>query len=113
MVSTRRIASSLLLLALLGTARIAGAAEVFIQLPASATGLDGQLRDASISVKTVEEEGVTTQDILAAARADYARMVGALYEVGRYGGVASIKVDGREAADISPLATPSLRQYYV
>lgn len=114
MVSTRRIASSLLLIALLGTARIAGAAEVFIQLPASATGLDGQLRDASISVKTVEEEGVTTQDILAAARADYARMVGALYEVGRYGGVVSIKVDGREAADISPLATPSqIRQIVI
>lgn len=114
MVSARRIATCLLFLTFAGMARLAGAAEVFIQLPASATGLDGQLRDASISVKTVEEEGVTTQDILAAARADYARMVGALYEVGRYGGVVSIKVDGREAADISPLATPSqIRQIVI
>ena len=104
--STRQIARCFLFLALLGVARIAAAAEVFIQLPADAQGLNGQLRDASLSVQTAGEEDVTAQDLMAAARADYARMLGALYEVGRYGGVVSVKVDGREVADISPLATP-------
>ena len=104
--STRQIARCFLFLALLGVARLAAAAEVFIQLPADAQGLNGQLRDASLSVQTAGEEDVTAQDLMAAARADYARMLGALYEVGRYGGVVSVKVDGREVADISPLATP-------
>lgn len=106
MPSTRQIARCLLLLTLLGAARTVSAAEVFIQLPADAQGLNGQLRDASLSVQTAEEDGVTAQDLVGAARADYARMVGALYEVGRYGGVVSVKVDGREVADISPLARP-------
>ncbi|MFN3210102.1 MAG: autotransporter assembly complex protein TamA [Roseovarius sp.] len=65
------------------------------------------LSRSSLSVETAENEEATAQDILAAARADYARMVGALYEAGYYGGVVSIRVDGREAADISPIAGPS------
>lgn len=43
-------------------------------------------------------------DILAAARADYSRLLGALYEAGHFGGTISITVDGREAAEIDPLA---------
>ncbi len=43
--------------------------------------------------------------MLAKARGDYRRILGALYADGRYGGTISIKVDGREAADIPPDAT--------
>lgn len=103
----RPLLSVLLALALLGGVRAVAAAEVTIALPADAQGLGGHLRDASLSVETAAREDATAQDLLAAARADYARMVGALYEVGRYGGVVSIRVDGREAADMPAFAAPA------
>ncbi|RCS25225.1 outer membrane protein assembly factor [Phyllobacterium salinisoli] len=40
--------------------------------------------------------------LLAKARGDYRRILAALYGEGRYGGTVSIKVNGREAADIPP-----------
>lgn len=91
----------------LGTGRPVFAAEVIIQLPANAQGIGDHLRAASLSVQTAARKDATAQDLLAAARADYARMVGALYEIGGYGGVVSILVDGREAADIPPFAAPA------
>ena len=45
------------------------------------------------------------QDIMAAALADYSRLLGALYESGYYSAAISIKVDGKEAANISPFAS--------
>ena len=65
------------------------------------------LRGASLVLQTAENPESTAQDLVAAARADYGRMVGALYQLGHYGGSVSIRVDGREAADISPLAGPT------
>lgn len=47
-----------------------------------------------------------TQDILALAKADYSVMLAQSYRLGRYGAVISIKLDGREAADIAPLTLP-------
>lgn len=46
------------------------------------------------------------QDLLAAARSDYGRILAALYARGHYSGVIRILVDGREAASIAPLDTP-------
>lgn len=46
-------------------------------------------------------------DTLATARAEYKRLISVLYGEGRYSGVISVKLDGREAADISPLSPPS------
>ncbi|MGH6760664.1 MAG: autotransporter assembly complex protein TamA [Phyllobacterium sp.] len=43
--------------------------------------------------------------LLAKARGDYRRILASLYTEGRYGGVISIKVNGREAADLPPDAT--------
>ncbi|WP_421091051.1 autotransporter assembly complex protein TamA [Pseudochrobactrum sp. MP213Fo] len=40
--------------------------------------------------------------LLAKARGDYRRILMTLYGEGRYGGTISIKVDGREAADLAP-----------
>ncbi|MEO0750276.1 MAG: BamA/TamA family outer membrane protein [Pseudomonadota bacterium] len=85
-------------------ASLVSASEVVLQLPPGAQGLDGHLRGASLSVETAAKDDATPQDIMAAARADYGRMAAALYEVGYYGGVVSVLVDGREAANISPLA---------
>src|SRR5690606_5369172 len=43
---------------------------------------------------------------MAAARADYGRLLGALYGEARYSAVISIRADGREVADIAPLDDP-------
>ncbi len=79
------------------------AANVLVQLPPETQGLEGLVQRATSSFETVANERATPQDILAAARADYGRISAALYAAGYYGGVISILVDGREAADISPL----------
>lgn len=56
------------------------------------------------------EADATNEEIIAAARAEYARIVGALYAEGYYSPVVSVRIDGREAAEIAPLATPSAVQ---
>ncbi|KQB96337.1 hypothetical protein AL073_10085 [Loktanella sp. 1ANDIMAR09] len=62
------------------------------------------LNDASLLVAL--EAGSAPQDYIAAARADYRRLLTALYASGYYGGTISITVDGREAANIAPLDAP-------
>lgn len=66
-------------------------------------------RDAlnAASLLRALDEDAAPQDYIAAARADYRRLLTALYAEGFYGGEVSIKVDGVEAANISPLAAPS------
>ncbi|MBT8456953.1 MAG: outer membrane protein assembly factor, partial [Alphaproteobacteria bacterium] len=77
-----------------------------LAVPSGNDDLAERLRNASLLVSQ-QRDGITAADVLlAAARADYARMVGALYAAGRFGGTVSITLDGREAADIAPLAAP-------
>jgi len=82
------------------------AAEVRLSAPLAPEKFAERLRAASLSVTTATQEDSTAQDLLAAARADYARLVGVLYAEGYYGGTVSIRVDGREAAEIPPLSAP-------
>ncbi len=70
-------------------------------------GLEKTVRSASLLL-TQEEDGATdAQDLFAAARTDYARILGALYAEGHYSAVISIRIDGREAANIAPLDAPA------
>ena len=65
-----------------------------------------EIEQASLLLRA-EDEGLTeVQDLIAAARADYTRIVGRLYSEGYYGPVVSILVDGREAAEIPPFGAP-------
>ncbi|MEJ8562050.1 POTRA domain-containing protein [Yoonia sp. GPGPB17] len=64
----------------------------------------GALNDASL-LRALDDTAVP-QDYIAAARADYRRLLTALYAQGYYGGQISITVDGVEAANIAPLAAP-------
>ena len=65
------------------------------------------VRDAS-QVRTLQEQGQTDpQDLLAAARSDYARILAAMYAKGHYSVVIRIRIDGREAAAIPALEAPS------
>ncbi len=68
--------------------------------------LKDALRQSSLLVQTKAEDDHTAQDMFAAARADYARILAALYAEGRYSGEVRILIDGREAASIAPLDAP-------
>ncbi|WP_373636779.1 autotransporter assembly complex family protein [Yoonia sp. BS5-3] len=62
----------------------------------------------SASLLRALEDDADPQDYVAAARADYRRLLTALYAEGYYGGTISITVDGVEAANIAPLDAPSV-----
>ena len=76
----------------------------------NAPGADKSLRDAleraSVIVAARQTEKTGPQDLFAAARAEYGRLLGALYAEGYYAGVISIRIDGRETADIPALDAP-------
>jgi translocation and assembly module TamA len=64
------------------------------------------LNAASLLVALPAGEDTLPQDVVAAARADYRRLLTALYGEGYYGGTISITLDGREAAGLQPLDAP-------
>ncbi len=90
---------------------LASAATAFGQtrVQFAAPGAPDDLRDALRGASLVVSAGADApaQDLLAAARADYAQLLGILYEEARFGGIIFIRVDGREAASIPPLNAPS------
>lgn len=71
-----------------------------------ADDLERPLRNGSLIASTLSENRTTGQDVLAAARSDYARILAALYQRGYYSAVINITLDGAEAAAIAPLDAP-------
>lgn len=82
------------------------AAEVTVTAAQAPDEFATLLREASLSVTTAAQQDSTAQDLLAAAQADYGRLIGVLYGEGYYGGLISIRVNGQEAASIAPLQAP-------
>jgi translocation and assembly module TamA len=76
------------------------------QTPGAPEDLAQSLRSASLLAASEVDGQTEAQDLFAAARADYGRLLGALYAGGYYSGVITIRVDGREAASIAPLDAP-------
>jgi translocation and assembly module TamA len=66
-----------------------------------------RLENASLSSAAIENEDSKPEDVLAAAQSEYGIMVGVLYSRAHFAGEVSVRVDGREAADISPFERPS------
>ncbi|MDH2326857.1 autotransporter assembly complex protein TamA [Cereibacter sp. SYSU M97828] len=64
------------------------------------------IRNSSLLAETVRGEDRQDGDLFGAAQAEYGRLVGAMYAVGRYSPVVSVTLDGREAATIAPLNAP-------
>lgn len=87
---------------------LAGVATAETRIQFSAPGASEALSDALRGSSLVISAGsdADAQDMFAAARADYAQLLGVLYENAHYGGVIQIRVDGREAASIPPLEAP-------
>ncbi len=67
--------------------------------------IETKLKGTSGLWKDREKPASGVSGLLAKARGDYRRLLAALYSEGRYGGTISIKVGGREAADLPPDAT--------
>lgn len=73
------------------------------ELTTSATDeLEQAIRGASALIREQGEPASGAAGLLARARGDYRRILGALYERGYYGGTISIRVDGREADQLPP-----------
>ncbi|KEP70338.1 membrane protein [Thioclava dalianensis] len=75
--------------------------------PGASKSLRDSITGASLLESSSSDKSKDAQEIFAAARADYNRIVSTLFSEGYYSGVVSIKLDGREAASISPLDAPS------
>lgn len=80
---------------------------VTLSTPGADETLRTSLENASLLLAAQSEKKTDVQSVYAAARADYARLVGALYSEGYYSGVVTIRIDGKEAAEIDPLDAPS------
>lgn len=77
------------------------------QTPGASKELRADLLDASLLQAARRDKVNDPQDVFAAARADYSKILAALYASGHYSGVIRIVIDGREAASIAPLDAPS------
>lgn len=88
----------------------AGTAQALENLRFEIPAVDEDLRDALVDASLIlsaKQDGRTSpQDIIAAANADYANLLGVLYKFGYYSGVIRISIDGREAGTLSPFAKP-------
>ena len=89
-------------------APVASAAQdLDVNLSRGGDDLRSEVRGAMSLVGLLDSDDSTPQALLAAAQADYGRIVSALYGNGRFGPVVSITIDGREAANISPFDAPA------
>lgn len=70
-------------------------------------GLEDSVRDASLSGTAIDEGRTDPQDLVAAAQADYRRVLAALYEQGYFSAEVHVRVDGREAAGLDLLRPPA------
>lgn len=71
--------------------------------PDGAERLQSTLEAASLSLSLAQDGTSDAQDFIAAARADYRRLLTGLYSAGYYAGTISILVDGIEASTLDPL----------
>lgn len=81
--------------------------QINFQASGASEALSGDLRSASEAIRLIEAGGANPQDLLAAARADFARLLNVLYRDGRYGGQIAIEVNGTPIGSLSPFATPA------
>ncbi|WP_171173489.1 autotransporter assembly complex family protein [Ruegeria sp. HKCCD8929] len=97
----------LFILCVLATADSAGALETTLSTPGASSDLRDRIAETS-SVLTAEARGLETPlELLSASLSDYRTLVQILYDEGYFSPVVSIRLDGREAANIDPLNSPA------
>lgn len=68
----------------------------------------GEALEAASLLAAAARDGLTDPlEVFPIARSEYGRLIGVLYDAGHYAPVIRVLVDGREAADITPLDPPS------
>lgn len=86
----------------------ASAQDVTLSAPGASDDVADRLRANALLLRDPEDGATRTgQDVLAAARADYGRLIGILYEEGFFSPVIRILLDGQDAGRISPFNAPS------
>lgn len=92
----------------LGSAvNIASAADLRITGIPEGTDLYETLAGGSLLVEqTADDADPSSQEVVAAAQADYGRLLAVLYDNGYFGPVIRITLDGIDAADIPPVQPP-------
>lgn len=103
MVLRRWIAGNLVCVGLL-CATMGQALEARLSAPNAPDTLVKTLESASLLIAATQDKGAEPLDIVAAARADYRRLLGLLYNAGYYGPDIRIRINGREAATLPPFA---------
>lgn len=83
-----------------------GPVKLDVSVSSGDEALTRQIRNTSLITAALSEGRTTGQDMLAAARADYARILGLMYDKGYYSTIINITLDGVEAAEIPPLNAP-------
>jgi translocation and assembly module TamA len=82
----------------------------FDNLSVTVRGGDAELErriQAASLLQTARAEGLSDPfEVYTVARAEYGQLIGLFYEAGYYAPRISVRIDGQEAADISPLAPP-------
>ncbi len=76
--------------------------DVRVEILGSDEDVDDALNGASLLVADEDKPASGAAGLIAKARADYQRLLAALYTEGHYGGSISILVDGREAGQLAP-----------
>ncbi|WP_010138778.1 autotransporter assembly complex protein TamA [Oceanicola sp. S124] len=99
----RSLLCAALCLPLLAPAWPLGLDAAEVTLRAGDSDLEKSLRAASLSVSAQADGTNDAQELIAAAQADYRRLLAALYEDGYFSGAISIRLDGREASAVSAL----------
>jgi translocation and assembly module TamA len=81
--------------------------DVALRVPGAEAGLLAQIRASSLVIEAQTEGRTGPVDLMAAARAEYGRLIGLLYEQGYFAPTIRVRVDGREAAEVSTLRPPA------
>ena len=77
------------------------------ELRIASNALEAEVREISlIAALEGASPPAQPQDVIAAAQADYARLVGLLFDRGYFAPVVSIRINTREASEISPVQPP-------
>ena len=103
-----RLKRTILCAALVGVPGFSTAQDLDLNVSGGSDELRSELKDAMSLFALVDAAEATPQALIAAAQADYGRIVAALYGGGRFAPVVSIRIDGREASGISPFEAPGV-----
>ncbi|OYU18629.1 MAG: hypothetical protein CFE34_09470 [Rhodobacteraceae bacterium PARR1] len=87
--------------------QVAALETIRFDTPGASDDLRASLKGASLLLTSQAEKQTDAQDLFAAARAEYGRLLGALYAQGHYSATIRVLLDGREAASIPPLDAPA------